>query len=105
MSKTVTNQNRTDPSFFIAEVCRYGVSDRAAAALYSATLKTVNIITDDENKLVVDKSKVRRARDIFSAKEKALRRERMESGGGIQCLGSDGKRNKKITRRTIGSKS
>ena len=93
--KTETNQNRTDMSYYIAEVCRYGVSDRAAAALYNAALKTVNVITDVENNLVVDKSKVRRAREIFSSKEKALRKERLEAGGGIQCLGSDGKRNKK----------
>ena len=95
VTKPASNQNTTDMTFYTAEVCRYGISDRAAAALYNAALKTVNLISDDETKLVVDKSKVRRAREIFSAKQKNLRQERLQAGGGIQCLGTDGKRDKK----------
>ena len=41
-------QNRTDLSTYIAEVSRYGVSDRAAAALYNAALKTVDMINEDK---------------------------------------------------------
>ena len=80
---------------FLADVSRYGISDQAAAALYNAALKTVDIITETETKLVVDKSKIRRSRDIFSAKQKHIRKEKLKAGGGIECLGSDGKRNKK----------
>ena len=93
--KPKSEQNRTELAFYIAEVSRYGVSDRAAAALYNAALKTVDIINDEKTSLVVDKSKIRRARDIFSAKQKEIRINRLVEGGGLQCLGSDGKRNKK----------
>ena len=71
------------------------MSDRAAAALYNAALKTVDAINDDNTKLVVDQSKIRRSRDIFSAKQKNIRMEKLQKKGGIQCFGSDGKRNKK----------
>ena len=54
-------------SLFTAEVCRYRVSDRAAAALYNAALTTVGLITDDDKNLVVDKSKIRRSRYIFAS--------------------------------------
>ena len=37
-SHNKTNQNRTELSCYTAEVIRYGVSDRAAAALYNAAL-------------------------------------------------------------------
>ena len=37
-SKNKSKQNRTDIKRFIAEVERYGVSDRAAAALYNTAL-------------------------------------------------------------------
>ena len=36
VTKTMSNQHRTELSFYIAEVSRYGISDRAAAALYNA---------------------------------------------------------------------
>ena len=67
------NQNRTDFSSYIAEVSRYGVSDRAAAALYNAALKTVDAINEDKTKLVVDQAKIRRSREIFSAKQINIR--------------------------------
>ena len=49
---------------------RYGYSDRGVAALYNAALKTVGLIKDGGDKLAVDKSKIRRARESFRAKEK-----------------------------------
>lgn len=100
-TKSTTQQNRTEMTFYIAEVSRYGISDRAAAALYNAALKTVDIINDDYTKLVVDKSKIRRARDIYAAKQKDIRKRKLEEGGGLECLGSDGKRNKKTRVKEI----
>ena len=88
-------QNRTDLSWYTAEVIRYGVSDRAAAALYNAALKTINAIKEDDTTLVVDQSKIRRSRDIFSAKQKNIRKQKLQEEDGIKCFGSDGKRNKK----------
>ena len=41
---------------------RFGVSDRAAAALATATLIDVGMIKKDDDRLVIDRSKVRRER-------------------------------------------
>ena len=59
------NQNRVNMDYFIAEVVRYGWSDRGAAAAFNAALKTVGLITDGDDKLASDHNKIRRARDSF----------------------------------------
>jgi len=41
---------------------RFGVSDRATAALATATLIDVGMIQKDDDRLVIDRSKVRRER-------------------------------------------
>ena len=90
-----STQNRTNLDYFIAELVRYGYSDRGGAALYNAALKTVNIIKDGSDKLAVDKSKIRRARESFGAKQKELLKSNVGLTGGLRCIGADGKRNKK----------
>lgn len=48
----------------LASVCdRYGVSNRSAAAIASAVLQDVGLVSADKNRLVIDKSKLRRARN------------------------------------------
>ena len=66
---------------------------------YNAALKTVGIITDGGDKLAVDKSKIRRARDSFGAKQRQKLRTEVEGTGGLRCIGADGKRNKKTKQR------
>ena len=39
-----STQNRTNLDYFIAELVRYGYSDRGGAALYNAALKSVQAI-------------------------------------------------------------
>ena len=47
----------------LAMVCeRYEVSDGAGAAIASATLKAFEIVTKEDKKYVVDRSKLRRER-------------------------------------------
>lgn len=47
----------------LARACdRYGVSDRSAAAIASAVLEDVGIITENNSLSVIDKNKVRRQR-------------------------------------------
>ena len=42
-------------------VCeRYGISDRAGAAVATATLKTFGIVNESESKFIIDRSKLRR---------------------------------------------
>lgn len=47
----------------VAQVCdRYGLSDRAAAAITSAVLQDVGLISESNKNSVIDRSKIRRAR-------------------------------------------
>ena len=47
-------------------VCeRYKVSDRAGAAIASAILKAFGIVTEEDKKYVVDRSKLRRERQKY----------------------------------------
>ena len=77
------NQNRINLDYFIAEVVRYGWSDRAAAAAFNASLKAVGNITDGNDKLAVDKNKNRRARDSFGAKQKQKQKSQVDKTGGL----------------------
>ena len=80
----------TDIKIFVAECVRYQVSDRAAVALYNAALKTLGPI---ENNQIVDKSKYRREKAKFGARQKSKKKAQTVDGFG--CIGGDGKRNKK----------
>lgn len=80
---------------------RYSISDRAAAALYNGALKDQGIIIDGRDQAVVDKSKIRRARQKYRAKEKAKKKANIDKLGGIKCIGTDGKRDKKTRKRVV----
>ena len=99
--KPVPNQNRTNLDLFIAEVIRYGYSDRGAAALYNAALKTVGKIESGEDILAVDKNKIRRARETFGLKQTMKLKDRVGATGGLKCIGADGKRNKKTKQKVL----
>ena len=89
------NQNRVNIMPFIAEVERYFISDRAASALYNAALKTVGMITAEDNQNVVDKCKIARGRASYRAEVSNKKREAIKDLGGIGCVGVDGKRDRK----------
>ena len=80
---------------------RYGVSDRAAAALFNAAMKSLNPEEEIDQENIVDKSKIRRYRDKFAATQTNKLLERIEASGGFQCLGMDGKRNKIQNKKKI----
>ena len=100
-SKVQSQQNRKDMSYFIVEVIRYGYSDRGAAALWNAALKSVGLIVDGINKQATDKSKIRRARETFGAKQKLEKKAKVYATGGLKCIGSDLKRNKKTKQKEL----
>ena len=86
------DQNRLDLNHFIAEVDRYQISDRAAAALATGLLRDVGLVTGVDLSNVVDKYKIRRAR---KKRQKEKKRKRfLETNSNITCLGFDGKRDK-----------
>ena len=80
----------------MSECVRYQVSDRAAVALYNAALKTVGTL---ETNQIVDKSKYRREKAKFGARQKEKKKN--ETKDGIYCIGADGKRNKKTRVKEI----
>ena len=81
------NQNRGNIMPFIAEVERYFISDRAASALYNAALKTVGMITAEDNQNVVDKCKIARGRASYRAEVSNKKREAIKDLGGIGRVG------------------
>ena len=74
---------------FARECDRYGISDRAAAALGSALLADLGIVTDDDKANVITRDKVRRARDKI--REETKNELQAETKGKIQCIGFDGR--------------
>jgi hypothetical protein len=100
-SKQDTKKTTIKIDLYAAELARYGVSERAGAALWNANIKCLeenNVLkkegdtTITEN-LTVDRYKIRRAKEAFAKKQKEKKKE--ETKDGIECIGTDGKRNKK----------
>ena len=96
-----TNQNRNKIENFVSELERYGISDRAGAALLNAHNRDLGIITDGKDKDAVDKFKIRRARASYRLKVKNKMKTKIDATGGLTCLGVDGKRDKKTRRRIV----
>ena len=86
---------------FAAEAVRFGVSDRAAAALWNGAIRALEESDFLEKSksgpiaknLTVDKFKMGRAKDSVAKKQKEKKKE--EAKAGIQCIGTDGKRDRK----------
>lgn len=100
-SSSSGRQQRTKLEAFVSELLRYGVSDRAAAAIHNALCRDYGLITDQKTQLVVDKNKIRREKDAYRRKQRTRQRKKLQARGGIKCLGTDGKRNKKTRVKEI----
>ena len=75
----------------LAVICdRYKVSDRAGAEIANV-LQDYGIITGEDNDLVIDKNKLRRARDSI---RKNLSKEAAKTNNGITALYFDGRKDK-----------
>jgi hypothetical protein len=94
---------------YAAETIRYSTSDREAAALWNAMIRCLEDAdmlkkSDDTERsiaenLTVDRYKIRRAKAKFGAKQKEKQDDVIRSTGGLKCIGTDGKRNKKTRKR------
>ena len=69
----------------------YNVSDRAAAALATALLRDLGLVTDSDTKMVVDRYCIRRRRCKLRL---ARVKERHSEIMGLKCIGFDGKKDK-----------
>nr|CAH7763285.1 unnamed protein product [Callosobruchus chinensis] len=78
----------------LARTCdQFGVSDRAAAAIASAVLQDVGIVTEENLTNVIDKNKVRRARGKARS---LLRKEQVSTKIHIKSIYFDGRKDKTI---------
>ena len=91
--KAGTNQNRLTISRFSTELDRYNISDGAGAALATALLEDIGMISDEKKDLVFDRFKIRRARQRNRTIKKKKQQASLE--GKLFCIGTDGKRDKK----------
>jgi hypothetical protein len=95
-----TRLNRDLPT--LARACdRHGVSDRAAAALASAVLQDFGLISPEDSKNVVDKNKIRRARQ---RKRKILQDTETYNAEALHSLYFDGRKDHTTTNVMKGSK-
>lgn len=69
------NRNQASLPLLAKTLDRYGVSDRAGAAVASAVLKDYGIISTYDNQNIIDRYKVRRARDNEGQKLQKLQTE------------------------------
>ena len=72
---------------------RYKISDCAGAALATALLEDLGVISTDSFQYVFDKYKIRRAR--LQNRNKQQKKKEKEIEGNIHCIRTDGKRDKK----------
>ena len=73
------NEKKTDLSFFVAELDRYQISDRAGAALVTAILRGQGKVTDDDMSEVIDRYKIRSER---KKRQKEKKRKRFNEASG-----------------------
>ena len=100
--KKHTDRTMIKMDLFAAEAVRFGVSDRAAAALWNGAIRALeeaDFLEKSESgpiakNLTVDKFKMGRAKDSVAKKQKEKKKEEALKEG-IQCIGTDGKRDKK----------
>ena len=64
-SKSILQQNRAKLKELAMACERYEMSDRAGAAVASATLKAFGIVTEEDKRYMVDRSKLRRERQKY----------------------------------------
>ena len=64
-SKSILQQNGVTLKELAMDCERYEVSDRAGAAIASATLKAFEIVTEEDKRYVVDRSKLQRGRQKY----------------------------------------
>ena len=71
MTKADSDQNRMKISSYAGQLDKYNISDGAGAALATALLEDLGMVTEKNRSLVFDRFKIRRARQrVRSAKKK-----------------------------------
>ena len=90
--RPVAGNNWINLQPFIAELERYGVSDAAGAAIYNSVLTVHGLITENNRAEIITKTKIKGQRKILRSKRKE--EVFLNNFGGLECVGTDGKRDK-----------
>ncbi|CAG9826869.1 unnamed protein product [Diabrotica balteata] len=86
----------------LGTICdKYGISDRSAAAVATAVLKDVGIICDSDTSKVIDKNKVRRARQ---KNRNILSNEFQSTNKPIKSIYFDGRKDKTLVQEKKGER-
>ena len=91
--KMKSSQNRVDLTNLARESIRSGVSVRATASLATALLIDLKIVTKEDSHLIVDPTKVQRARTRVMDSEKCEALKEIEESK-LECVFFDGRRDK-----------
>ena len=103
-AKNTSNQTRMSMHHFAAETRRYFVGERAGAALWNAVIKDLEeagVIkggtgdTEITESLTVDRYKCRRELKKFGSLAHKNENMKLMNDGGLKCIGSDGKQDRK----------
>ena len=89
--KKMSNQNRVKLDNLARESIRGNVSVRTTASLATALLIDLKIVTKEDAHLIVDPSKIQRARERVMKKERELARTELESRK-LDCIFFDGRK-------------
>jgi hypothetical protein len=98
-TETTTQQMRQKLSTLAQSCDRYGVSDRAGAAIATSVLQDFGIVTPEDNVSVIDRNKLRRER-----KRKRTEINKIPNKLQMQGLYFDGRKDKTIYTEEIGQK-
>jgi hypothetical protein len=102
-SNAKTSQLRVSLSNLVREADRFGVSDRAAAALATAVLQDFGLVSESDQSKVIDKSKIRRERHKLRENLKDMRSGRAKEQQ-FTALYFDGKKDDTLMKRKEGGK-
>ena len=73
-----SKESKTDLTDFIAECVHYNVSDRGAAALYNAAMRTREYLSETT---IFDKSKIKRGKDKLAVMEIKKKTDNIHNSG------------------------
>ena len=93
-----TNQMRLPLPNLVKEADRFGISDRATAALATALLVDFGIITNEDRSSIIDKNKIRRERKKMREKLR-IRSKKNETMNGITSVYFDGRKDETLIRK------
>ena len=101
--KTMTSKNMVSLRAIAIIADKYEMSDREVACLVTATLVDFGLVSEEHAQLVVDRMKIRRAREKLREES---RNERNDNAKSITALLADGKTSKEcLTLKQVGGKN